>query len=202
MSTRPIQRKVALVGSNRLELVGIQALLENAGEVGIELILREKESPPTIDYFAEVAIVCFDFDSPGLAPERLTRSIKSRIASTLVVWMSENQQDHGQFIAIGAGADGFTDKTRVAELLDAFHTVSSGDYHFCPHVLVRYIKQLSLLAPNRVRPIVSARESEVLALVQSGATNAQIATALKISAETVKVHLRQIRRAFGHSNRG
>ncbi len=201
MSTQRIEQKVALVGSNRLELVGIQALLEKAGESSVRLILHKKESPPSIDSFADVDIVCFDFDSTGLAPERLTRPIKNRFPGALIVWTSQDQRDHGQFIAISAGADGFTEKTRVAELLDAFYTVSSGDYHFCPHVLLRYIKQINLLAPNRVHPTVSARESEVLTLVRSGATNAQIATALKISAETVKVHLRQIRRAFGLSKR-
>ena len=203
MQTQQTGLKVAIAGSNQLELVGMQALLENTGEAGVRLVFCEQESPPSIDSFAEADIVCFDFDSPGLELERLTHAIKSRFEGAAVVWISRDQQDRGQFSAIRAGADGFTDKARITDILDAFQTVSSGDYYFCPHVLMRYIKHICLMVPNRSRlqPSLSARENEVLTLVQSGATNMRIADTLNISTETVKVHLRHIRKALDINNR-
>ncbi len=195
--------KVVIVGSNRLELVGMQALLEDSSENTVHMILCDENAPPDIDSFIERNVICLDFDSPGLEPERVTQAVKGRFAETAVVWMSRDQTDRGKFLAIRAGADGFANKARVTDISDAFLAVADDDYHFSPDVLMRYIKHVQLLAPHhpgRSRSL-SARENEVLDQVQSGATNKQIAIALSISAETVKVHLRHIRKALGLNSR-
>ena len=49
---------------------------------------------------------------------------------------------------------------------------------------------------------LTRREYEVLQLMTTGATNREIATAIFLSEETVKAHVKGILRKFGVTNRG
>ncbi|MFQ5352171.1 MAG: response regulator transcription factor [Candidatus Binatia bacterium] len=55
--------------------------------------------------------------------------------------------------------------------------------------------------PNRPRPNLTEREKEVLRLVCDGLTNAEIASNLHVSRETVKSELKRIFRKIGVANR-
>lgn len=55
--------------------------------------------------------------------------------------------------------------------------------------------------PDRPRPNLTLREKEVLRLVCDGLTNAEIATRLTVSRETIKSELKRIFRKIGVANR-
>ena len=55
--------------------------------------------------------------------------------------------------------------------------------------------------PPRHKPNLTEREKEVLRLVCDGLTNAEIATCLHVSRETVKSELKRIFRKIGVGNR-
>jgi DNA-binding NarL/FixJ family response regulator len=55
--------------------------------------------------------------------------------------------------------------------------------------------------PDRPRPNLTLREKEVLRMVCDGLTNAQIATRLTVSRETIKSELKRIFRKIGVANR-
>ena len=55
--------------------------------------------------------------------------------------------------------------------------------------------------PERPRPNLTLREKEVLRLVCDGLTNAEIATKLTVSRETIKSELKRIFRKIGVANR-
>jgi DNA-binding NarL/FixJ family response regulator len=55
--------------------------------------------------------------------------------------------------------------------------------------------------PDRPRPNLTMREKEVLRLVCDGLTNAEIATKLSVSRETIKSELKRIFRKIGVANR-
>lgn len=55
--------------------------------------------------------------------------------------------------------------------------------------------------PERPRPNLTLREKEVLRLVCDGLTNAEIATRLTVSRETIKSELKRIFRKIGVANR-
>jgi DNA-binding NarL/FixJ family response regulator len=55
--------------------------------------------------------------------------------------------------------------------------------------------------PERPRPNLTLREKEVLRLVCDGLTNAEIASKLTVSRETIKSELKRIFRKIGVANR-
>jgi DNA-binding NarL/FixJ family response regulator len=55
--------------------------------------------------------------------------------------------------------------------------------------------------PERARPNLTMREKEVLRLVCDGLTNAEIASQLTVSRETIKSELKRIFRKIGVANR-
>jgi DNA-binding CsgD family transcriptional regulator len=60
---------------------------------------------------------------------------------------------------------------------------------------------LITVQPDPPRPVLSAREAEILRLVAAGETSAAIATHLGLTADGVNYHLRKLTKRFGVPNR-
>jgi DNA-binding NarL/FixJ family response regulator len=88
--------------------------------------------------------------------------------------------------AVEAGATGYLLKdTPRADLLRSIRAAASGETVLAPAVAGRLVSRVRGPQPDAL----SARETEVLALVARGLTNVQIGRALFVSEATVKTHL-------------
>jgi DNA-binding NarL/FixJ family response regulator len=97
-----------------------------------------------------------------------------------------------QLIAFGATAC-LAKSTQARDVLHAIHLASRG-LHVLPPAVVD--------VPEPVGPeLLTAREADVLELLQSGRSNAEIAHALHVSVETVRTHTRRIYRKLGVKTR-
>jgi DNA-binding NarL/FixJ family response regulator len=102
-----------------------------------------------------------------------------------------------QMLSFGATAC-LSKETEARDVINAIHLASRG-----MHVLPRSAaagggaESLNLEGSDLLTP----READVLALLQEGATNAQIAHALSIGVETVRTHARNIYRKLGVASR-
>jgi two-component system, NarL family, response regulator LiaR len=102
-----------------------------------------------------------------------------------------------QMLSFGATAC-LSKETEARDVINAIHLASRG-----MHVLPRSaaaaggVESLGLQGSD----LLTAREADVLALLQDGATNAQIAHELSIGVETVRTHARHIYRKLGISSR-
>lgn len=106
--------------------------------------------------------------------------------------------DEYVYEALKAGASGFLLKdTQPAQLVDGVRAVAAGDTLLAPQVTRQLIGRYA----GRVRPgphrdqrigTLAPRELEVLRLIAQGRSNAEIAAALVISAETVKTYVSRI----------
>lgn len=100
--------------------------------------------------------------------------------------------------ALQAGARGFIHAGMPAEQLTrAVEVAVKGKIAAPRQLLERLIVEEDIVDPD----VLSARQREVLELVNNGLTNAQIAKKLFLTESTVKQHLRSAFKALGVSNR-
>ncbi|UGS34563.1 response regulator transcription factor [Capillimicrobium parvum] len=95
-----------------------------------------------------------------------------------------------QMLTFGATAC-LSKETQARDVLNAIHLASRG-----LQVLPRARPADAALASSGPEPL-TARESDVLALLQDGRSNAEIALALQVGVETVRTHARNIYRKLG-----
>jgi DNA-binding NarL/FixJ family response regulator len=102
------------------------------------------------------------------------------------------------YAAIRAGASGFLLKdVEPAELVDAIRVVAAGNSLFGPAATERLVARFAQqAAPGAVHSLdeLTDREKEILTLLASGLSNAELAEKLFLSETTVKTHVSSILR--------
>jgi DNA-binding NarL/FixJ family response regulator len=144
-------------------------------------------------------LVLMDVRMPGTDGIEATRQLAADAGGPRVLILTTFDLDEYVFDALRAGASGFLLKDATAErLFEAVRVVAAGEALLAPAVTRRLISEF---AKSR-RPPVSAvpaalatltpRETEVLRLVATGLSNAEIAQRLVVTEETVKTHVSRI----------
>jgi DNA-binding NarL/FixJ family response regulator len=124
----------------------------------------------------------------------------------LVAFALDETDDH-VFACAAAGFCSYVAREGGAdELHRALVDAVAGRMHCDPHIAAAMFARLAGLshAPDRQEPllVLSSRESEILALVEQGRSNKEIARQLAISAATVKNHMHNILQKLGVTRRG
>jgi DNA-binding NarL/FixJ family response regulator len=115
---------------------------------------------------------------PERQPSQL-RDIRASFPNVPIVCVAAGPSYRAVRDALEHGADGFVAEDRVADHLPiAVRTVASGQLSL-PRELRAYLG----------RPILSAREKQILGMVVIGFSNAEIASKLYVAESTVKSHL-------------
>jgi DNA-binding NarL/FixJ family response regulator len=146
----------------------------------------------------EPDIALMDIRMPVLNGLEATRQIVRAGLPTRVLVLTTFDLDEYVYEALRAGASGFLLKDSSArQLADAVRIVASGDALLAPAITKRLIGEFARMGaprgPNQDRlHDLTERETEVLALIAQGLSNAEIATHLVIAEQTVKTHVGRI----------
>lgn len=152
-------------------------------------------------------VVLMDLHMPGVDGITATRRILAARPSTRILVLTTFDDDEHLYPALEAGACGFLAKdTAPEELLDGLRRAADGQSPFTPHVLRRLV-QRAVTSDRRqlgeaAGPVaLTDREREVLGLLATGCSNAEIAERLYIGVTTVKTHVANLMTKTGSRNR-
>ena len=146
-------------------------------------------------------VVLMDVRMPEMDGVEATRHIcrTPRTTDIRVLILTMFDLDAYVFAALEAGASGFLLKDAPpAALLEAIRIVAAGQALLAPTVTRRLIEEFGRRpGPGRPAPggldALTARETEVLALIATGLSNGEIGATLRVSEGTVKTHIGHLR---------
>jgi DNA-binding NarL/FixJ family response regulator len=144
-------------------------------------------------------VVLMDLEMPELNGMGATRELIAADPSARVVILTTFSDRENIMGALDAGALGYLLKdAEPEEIIRGVRSAARGDSPLAPRAAREMITQRSEAV---VDTGLSARETEVLALVGEGLPNKLIARRLEISEKTVKAHLTSVFAQIGVSDR-
>jgi DNA-binding NarL/FixJ family response regulator len=152
-------------------------------------------------------VILMDVRMPVLDGLQATRAITAMPDAPKVLVLTTFDLDDYVYEALRSGASGFLLKDASAhELAEAVRLVAAGDALLAPGVTRRLIAEFARMGGPRTpgrKQIegLTDRESEVLALVARGLSNAEIADQLVVAEQTVKTHVSRILMKLGLRDR-
>ena len=152
-------------------------------------------------------VILMDVRMPVLDGLQATREITRMADPPKVLVLTTFDLDDYVYEALRSGASGFLLKDASArELADAVRLVAAGDALLAPGVTRRLIAEFARMGAPRTpgrRQLdgLTERESEVLALVARGLSNAEIADRLIVAEQTMKTHVSRILMKLGLRDR-
>lgn len=157
-------------------------------------------------------VILMDVRMPEMDGVAATRELTRRGIRAGVIILTTFDDDEYIFNGIAAGARGYLLKdAELDELSHAIRTVARGEALLQPQITTRVLREFNRLSElaggvrrKPARPLVeplTERETEVLRLMVSGATNQDIALQLQIGLGTVKHHVRAIFGKLGARDR-
>ena len=184
--------RVVLAEFEDIVSLGLGALIEE--DENLELVSSGVEHGQLNETLSkhrpEVAILNFG----SLASAAELRELHRRFPDTRLVVLSNRPtaQESRQLLAFGATAC----LSKSSEARDVLHAI---------HLASRGLHVLPASEPSELPPpgpdVLTSREAEVMELLRSGRSNAEIARTLHVSVETVRTHARRIYRKLGVKTR-
>ncbi|WP_174264460.1 response regulator [Phytoactinopolyspora halotolerans] len=197
---------VAIVDDEELVRTGLRAIID--AQPDLEVVGEAADGAEAVPLVRRLRpdVVLMDVRMPAVDGIQATRHLRSTMdapPAVLVVTTFEN--DDYVYEALRAGAGGFLLKrARPAEVAEAVRVVARGDSILFPAALQRLVQTHGGGRPDR-RALADAglteREEEVLRLMATGLSNAEIAEKLVLGQETVKTHVGNVLAKLGARDR-
>jgi DNA-binding NarL/FixJ family response regulator len=185
---------VLLVGGQPLLLAAAESLLEQGGFAIVGKVPSAKRALALLRT-EPVGVVLVDLDL-GAEAIALLREVRAQHNESEVVMLAERGDEAGIKSALAEGAAACVLKSGdPGDLLTAVRQARRRSI-FVPTTAVERSTENAVTGGH-----LTPRESEILRLVATGASNSQIASQLWLTEHTVKFHLSKIYRKFGVSNR-
>ncbi len=182
-------------------LIGGRKDMQVVGEAGdgLQAIALARETSPDI--------VLMDINMPHCTGLEAIPQILRDLPQTRIIMLTVSEEDDDLFAAIKQGAYGYLLKDLEPQLLfDLLEGVRRGEAPVAGVMAAKILHEFRQMDPSpapapEIPDQLTAREREVLRLVANGTTNREIAIALSVTENTIKVHLRNILEKLHLQNR-
>lgn len=199
--------RAVLVDDQDLVRAGLHRILSTDGQ--IDIVAEHADGDELLAALRDgddVDVIVMDIRMRRLDGIEATRRVRDLDGPPVLI-LTTFDDDDALWGAIDAGAAGFVLKEApAADLRSAVRTVAAGAAWLDPSVTPRVLDVYRTTILPRAREqgradALSDRENEVLRLIATGATNAEIASQLFVSAATVKTHVGSIFAKLGVRDR-
>jgi DNA-binding NarL/FixJ family response regulator len=176
---------VAVADKNPMILAALHSLLTEDKRFNLMLMASDGERFLDKVVRLPIDIGIIGWDLPRLHARDILLALSKRPGAPKIVIYSGTKDPAAPAEALRLGGAGFVSKLSPPQrLLEVFATVAGGDMVF-PFVDVQKVRTDPLAA-------LTHRERDLLAALESGRSNAQLAREFGISVNTIKFHLRNL----------
>ncbi|MEU4548573.1 response regulator transcription factor [Nonomuraea dietziae] len=196
--------RVVVADDQALVRAGVRMLLQAAGDMEVVGEAEDGAEAVRLADHHRPDVVLMDLRMPRVdGLEAIKRILGSQPGAKIVV-LTTFADDANVYAALRVGALGFLVKDDEPErMVEAVRRAASGEQLLAPSVLRRVVER-ALAAEQQATPApvgLTERELEVLALVGTGLSNAEIADRLHVGVTTVKTHVGSAMDKLGLRNR-
>jgi DNA-binding NarL/FixJ family response regulator len=193
-----------------------QALVRNGfrmilnAQEGIDVVGEAGDGTEAVELTKRLLphVVLMDVRMPSMNGIEATRRIVLSGVESRVLILTTFDLDEYVYEALRVGASGFLLKdVTAAQLVEGVRVVAAGEAMLAPTVTRRLLERFAAGLPGSERPTppslewLTGREREILALLASGLSNAELGARLYLSEPTIKTHLSSIFRKLGVRDR-
>jgi DNA-binding NarL/FixJ family response regulator len=195
--------RVLVADDQPLVRSGFRMILDERSD--LELVGEAENGARAIELADELDpdVILMDVRMPELDGVEATRRLVSAGTRARILVLTTFDLDEYVYASIRAGASGFLLKdVQPDELADAIRVVAAGNSLFGPAATQRLLERFAD-EPRAVRSLdgLTEREREILGLMASGLSNAEIAQRLYLGETTVKSHVSAVLRKLGARDR-
>jgi DNA-binding NarL/FixJ family response regulator len=198
---------VVLADDQALVRGGLRLILETEDDVQVVGEATDGEEAIAVTRRLQPDVVLMDIQMPKLDGIEATRRLGQEAAiRSRVLILTTFEQDEYVFEALRAGASGFLLKNAPPEdLVQAVRIVAAGEALLAPSITRRVIEDYTQRAAppksdNRL-DLLTERELEVLRLLATGMSNAELAAQLFLGEGTIKTHVSHVLAKLGLRDR-
>jgi DNA-binding NarL/FixJ family response regulator len=199
--------RVVLADDQAMVRGGFRLILEAEGDVAVVGEAADGQQAIAVTRRLQPDVVLMDVQMPKMDGLEAARQLgRDPAVRSRIVILTTFEQDDYVFEALRAGASGFLLKNaRPEDLMHAVRVVAAGDALLAPSVTRRVIAEYAQ-RPARPRDAgsierLTEREAEVLRLLATGMSNAELAAHLFLGEGTIKTHVSHVLAKLGLRDR-
>jgi two-component system, NarL family, nitrate/nitrite response regulator NarL len=187
--------RVLVVAGVRFYREGIARALDADGRFLVAAAVADVEAAvPAIRKLDPHAVL---LDLPDADGAPLVRAILRRAPEARIVALGVAELEDEMMALAEAGVAGYvTRESSIADLIRTVESVAAGEAICSPRITATLMRRVADLARDRDRKApdrkLTLREQQILALIDEGLSNKEIATRLRIEYATVKNHVHNI----------
>ena len=190
---------VMLVDDHALVRMGFRMLLADAQ---VEVVAEAGDGEQACQLYARARpdVVVMDLSMPGMGGMEAVRRLLAQDPKARVLALSAHEDTAHPRRVLRAGALGYLAKRSAPEaLIEAVRTVARGDRYIDAET-ARVLAMAQLDGEESPADVLSEREFSVFLQLARGASVAQIARTLSLSASTVGTHLYHVKQKLRVGN--